>query len=630
MQQKSILKVISILLSLTLFLSVFSATASADETDEIDYATKITELAYSQKGYSEIGGYTKYGDYFGRPYIDWCGAFVAWCARQTGVPVNVIPNILSSTELRNYYAAEGRYYLSPYYDKNSTYTPKKGDIAFFTSYDGNRSKNNICHVGLVYSVTSDYVICIEGNCPNSVAERKRSYNSYLVGFASPDYPGEIATYSVGNYTTNAKLNLREEGTYGAKVIGLIPEGEKVYISAIMGSYGKTVYDGKAGWISLDYCKFESVTDNNTENDTEDKPIVNKPTNVNYTQYKLKENMFMRTGPNAGSEKVFEKTIPAGTIINVTEVSDMNWGKTTYNGKEGWVCLDWSVKYTAPEVDWLIMDVSYAQSPSQLDWVKLKSEGVKGVIIRIGARGFGNGRKVFSDVNFLEHYKAAKAAGMHIGVYFFSYALTEAEAIEEANYTLDILKINNCKLDLPVYIDMEDDAGDSKKQHASAGKKVCSAVLDSFCKTIEDAGYYAGIYCSRSFADDFVDDSVFEGRSAWIAEWGVDSCTYSGNVDMWQYTETGRLSGAGNKNIDLSRLYVDYPSKINGDLFEKGLIEPGDINCDGTVSALDSRLALRASVSLETLSSLQKKIGDIDGDSKVSSTDAREILIKSVT
>ena len=172
MQSKSILKVVSIILSLTLFLSVFSTAAAAVETEEVDYATKIADIAYSQKGYSEKGGYTKYGDYFGKPYVAWCGAFVAWCARQSGVSTKVIPNILSSTALRDYYAAQGRYHLSKYYDKNTTYTPKKGDIAFFTSYDGYRSKNNICHVGIVYAVTNDYVVCIEGNCPNSVAERK--------------------------------------------------------------------------------------------------------------------------------------------------------------------------------------------------------------------------------------------------------------------------------------------------------------------------------------------------------------------------------------------------------------------------------------------------------------------------
>lgn len=628
MQNSKILKAVSVLLTITLFLSVFTFSVSADDTEEkIDYAAKVANMAYSQRGYSEIGGYTKYGDYFGQPYVAWCGAFVAWCARQSGVSEKVIPNILSSTALRDHYAAQGRYHLSKSYDKSTTYKPKKGDIAFFTSYNGYHSKDNICHVGIVYEVTNDYVICIEGNCPNSVAERKRYFNSYLVGFASPAYPSEPATYSVGTYVTNAKLNLREDSTLGSNVLTVVPQSTDLYISSVMGSYGKTVYEGKTGWVSLDYCVFKSATKPDTGATT---PSAPETPDVDYVQYKLRANMYMRTSASASASKVFNGTIPAGTIINVTEVSDNNWGKTTYMNYEGWVCLDWSVKYTAPEVDWLVMDISYSQSPSDLDWMKLKSEGVKGVIIRIGARGYGNEKKVFSDASFLQHYKAAKAAGMYVGVYFFSYALTKAEAIEEANYTLDILKINNCKLDLPVYIDMEDDPGDSKKQHATAGKAVCSLVLDEFCKTIENAGYYAGIYCSRSFAEDFVNPSVFEGRSTWIAEWGVESCTYSGNVDMWQYTEDGRLSGAGNKDIDLNRLYVDYPSKINADLYEKGIIETGDINCDGKVTAYDSRLALRASVALEKLTSLQSKIGDINGDGKVTSADARDILIKAVS
>ena len=156
------------------------------------------------------------------------------------------------------------------------------------------------------------------------------------------------------------------------------------------------------------------------------------------------------------------------------------------------------------------------------------------------------------------------------------------------------------------------------------------VLDEFCKTIEDAGYMAGIYVSSSFAETHVKPETFEGRSSWIAEWDTDVCCYNGKVDMWQYTETGKLKGASNKKLDLNRLYVDYPALINGEKFANGLITEGDLDFDGKVSASDARLALRFSVGFDNPTSLQLKTGDIDKNSKLDSADARAILIIAVS
>ena len=100
--------------------------------------------------------------------------------------------------------------------------------------------------------------------------------------------------------------------------------------------------------------------------------------------------------------------------------------------------------------------------------------------------------------------------------------------------------------------------------------------------------------------------------------------------MWQYTENGRLKGASNKDIDLNRLYVDYPALINGERFENGLLNEGDLDFDGKLTAADSRLALRFSVSLDNPTSLQLKVGDINKNGKIDSADSREILLKAVS
>ncbi len=629
MHSKFTLRALSLVLSVVMCFGCLTVTASATETDKVNGAAAIMATASSEVGtYEGSGGYTKYGAYFGQPYIAWCGAFVSWCARTTGIPESVIPTNLSSTSMRNHFKSLGLYHLAKSW--GGSYIPKMGDIVFFTDSNPScRNQNEMSHVGLVLSATSSSVTCIEGNCPDRVRQITRDYSTYIAGFATPRYEGielenngNITTYKAGTYVTQEKMNFRE--TPGSTVIGLIEAGTTLQITAIEGVWGKTVYNGKTGWLSLEYSIYKpssESTENEEENTENTSPVT--PPSAN-TQYRVTADMNIRESYTQSSKII--GSVPEGTLVEVLEVSEDNWGKVSFGGVTGWMSLNWSVKFE-PEVDWLVIDISYSQAPSDLDWKQLKSEGVQGVIIRIGGRGSANGRKIYSDVNFLEHYKAAKAAGLYIGVYFFSYALTKAEAIEEANYTIDILKTNNCKLDLPVYIDMEDFGSD--KSHLNAGKAVCSMVLDEFCKTVENAGYFAGIYCSSSFAETHVEPSVFKNRSTWIAEWDTDVCCYNGNVDMWQYTENGKLKGASYKDIDMNRLYVDYPSLINNKYFENGLIEKGDINFDGHVSAADSRLALRYSVELEIPTSLQITVGDINEDGKISSADARDILIKSI-
>lgn len=633
MHKTIMLKALSLVLALVMCISAVPFTASADETEKVNGAAAIMATAASQVGYYEgVGGYSKYGDYFGSPYIAWCGAFVSWCARTTGIPENVIPTNLSSTAMRDYFKSLGLYYLSPAY--GGTYIPKQGDIIFFTSTDTySRSQDNITHVGLVLEANSSYITCIEGNCPDRVRQINRSYSDYIVGFATPKYEGvelesaATSTYKAGTYETKEVMNFRVAP--GSTVITTIPAGTTLQITAIEGVWGKTVYEGNTGWLSLEYSVYkpssdEPATDENeeeSENTEASTPALTPTTN---TQYRVTSDMNIRESYTESSKKI--GSVPAGTLIEVLEVSEDNWGKVSFGGVTGWMSLNWSVKFE-PEVDWLVIDISQWNAPSDLDWIQLKADGVKGVIIRIGGRGSDGSRKIYSDNSFLEHYKAAKAAGLYVGVYFFSYALTKEQAIEEAEFTIDILETNNCVLDLPVYIDMEDYGSD--KSHLNAGKAVCSMVLDEFCKVVEEAGYIAGIYCSRSFAETHVESSVFENRSTWIADWDTDVCCYNGNIDMWQYTETGKLKGTGNKDVDMNRLYVDYPALINSQKFENGLLDVGDLNFDGKVSAADSRLALRFAVSLDTPTALQIKIGDINGDGKINSADARDILITAV-
>lgn len=617
MHKKLILKTVSLLLALILCSAPLSATAGAAE---VNGAKAIVDTALSQVGtYEGSGGYSKYGDYFGSPYIAWCCAFVSWCARTTGISQSVIPTNLSCTAMRDYFKSQGLYYVSSSF--GGTYSPKQGDLIFFTSTSpGDRSQNNITHIGIVVDATSSYVTCVEGNCPDRVRKIDRQYTSYIAGYATPKYTGvstgtqtPSTTYKTGVYITNEVMNFRS--TPGGTIFCTIPANTTLTVSEIQGDWGKTTYNGRTGWLSLNYSTYQSGT-------VDDPPILpSNPTTTN--QYKVYETTRLREAATTNSDII--GSVPAGTIVEVKEKSS-NWGKITYGGVTGWMCLDWSAPYNH-EVDWLVMDISQWQSPSSLNWTKLKEAGVKGVIIRIGGRGSDGSKSVYADESFLQHYNNAKAAGMYVGVYFFSYALTKAGAVEEANFTVNTLKKYNCKLDLPVYIDMEDYGSD--KSHLYAGKATCSMVLDEFCKVIEDAGYYAGIYVSRSFAETHVDSSVFNNRSVWIAEWDTSYCTYQGNVDMWQYTETGVISGAAGK-VDLNRMYTNYPERFSNSNTQTPAVLKGDVNSDGKITASDSRLALRYSVGLEKFTAKQIAAADTDNNGSVTAADARTILKASVS
>lgn len=284
-------------------------------------------------------------------------------------------------------------------------------------------------------------------------------------------------------------------------------------------------------------------------------------------------LYVRAGAGTDYEQLGKLT--SGTKITVFEtksVNNMDWGRIIYNGKEGWVCLYYCIKETEtiktdteptyddiPEeytVNRTVVDISSFNATSSFDWDKLKASGVDGVIIRVGGT-YVRSKEIYDDSAFMTHYKNAKAAGLEVGAYFFSYALTKEKALEEAQFTINILKKNNCELTLPVFIDIED--YDTDTQHRKAGTAACDTVVNTFCDTVKAAGYFPGIYCSLDYTRTVLSASVFEGRAVWIAHWGSE-CGYMGEYHLWQYTETGTVTGYSGK-IDVSKCYVDFPSLI---------------------------------------------------------------------
>ncbi len=477
MISKHKLKILSLLLAICLSICSLPITAFAafenthKNTD--DALSDILKIAATQIGYKEgKNGYTKYGDSFGDETMDWCCAFVAWCALEAEISVNTLPQETSCTAMKNAFVEKKLYVNSV--SQGSTYIPQPGDLVFFAHTS---SKESPDHIGIVEKADNKKITVIEGNYSDKVARTSYYTNSKkIVGFATPDYLNARTSYKTGKYQTNANMNFRSSPNTLASVICVIPPSTTLEITEINGNWGYTSYDGKFGWILLEYSTFLA-------------------------------------------EQV-------------------------------------------REVNWLMVDVSKWQNPEDIDWNKLKKQGVKAAVIRIGGRGYGENRKLYTDEKFQEHYKNAKAAGLYVGAYFFSYALTKAEAQQEAQLTLKLLSQGEYELDMPVFIDIEDyvESNATDSQHIKAGKDVCSMVVNTFCDIIEDAGYYPGVYCNKSFAQDLLYPSVFENKAVWIAHYGVTQCGYAGQFDIWQYTRYGKLDGYSGY-LDLNYCYIDFPSRI---------------------------------------------------------------------
>jgi GH25 family lysozyme M1 (1,4-beta-N-acetylmuramidase) len=193
-----------------------------------------------------------------------------------------------------------------------------------------------------------------------------------------------------------------------------------------------------------------------------------------------------------------------------------------------------------------IDVSRYQG--SIDFNKVKASGIEFVMIRCGT---GYNQKACKDVKFETYYKQAKAAGLKVGTYFYSYALTENQARIEAGWVLNWIKGKT--FEYPVVYDMEE------RSQAKLGKTKISAVATAFCSTVEKAGYYVSIYSSKSWVESYYTADVLSKYDIWMAQW-ASKCTYVGDYGMWQYTSDGTVSGI-NGRVDCNISYRDYPTII---------------------------------------------------------------------
>lgn len=202
-----------------------------------------------------------------------------------------------------------------------------------------------------------------------------------------------------------------------------------------------------------------------------------------------------------------------------------------------------------KTDYLVIDVSYVQKT--VDWAKVKAAGIKGAIIRCGYRGYGSG-KLCQDDMFMTHIKGAHAAGLKVGVYFFTEGINASEGKEEATYTLNLVKKAGIPLSYPIAIDTEHiNASGVRANNLSKAKR--TEVIKAFCEEIKKQGYEPMIYASLNWFENNLDMSKLPYK-VWCAQY-YSKCQYKGEYIMWQYTSEGKVNGISGV-VDMNHCYIE--------------------------------------------------------------------------
>ena len=207
----------------------------------------------------------------------------------------------------------------------------------------------------------------------------------------------------------------------------------------------------------------------------------------------------------------------------------------------------SIAQAKEEKSMILKGIDVSVHNGSINWNQVKNDGIQFAILRAGY-----GREASQkDQCFEEYYRNAKAVGMPVGSYWYSYATSVEEARIEAQVCISIIK--GKQFEYPIYFDLEEQSA------FNTGKANCSAMVRAFCGELEKAGYFAGLYMSRSPFNSYMEEDIKTRYALWLAEYG-SQLNYSGAVGMWQKSSTGRVSGI-NGNVDMNECYIDYAGKI---------------------------------------------------------------------
>lgn len=202
-----------------------------------------------------------------------------------------------------------------------------------------------------------------------------------------------------------------------------------------------------------------------------------------------------------------------------------------------------------------IDLSYHND--KVDWDKLEASPVEFVMVRCGYRGYTEGGLV-EDERFREYAQAALDHGFKLGVYFFTQALTEEEAISEAEYVIDL--IEDYDISYPVAFDTEKvEYEDARTNQVELSREELSNICIAFCERIKEAGYYPMIYASENWIRRQLQASMLTDYDIWAPQF-LEKNDFLYDFTIWQYTEHGNAPGVdGDCDLDIS--LVDYASFV---------------------------------------------------------------------
>lgn len=190
-----------------------------------------------------------------------------------------------------------------------------------------------------------------------------------------------------------------------------------------------------------------------------------------------------------------------------------------------------------------IDVSRFQG--NIDWPAVAADGVEFAFIRVGNRGYGTGRLVEDD-QFERNIEGALAAGIHVGVYIYSQAVSEEEILEEANLVLE--KLAPYDVNCPIVFDVEKTLDASGRMNQLSLEERTNLTL-LFCQTVEAAGYKPMIYHNMEMAALMLDIETLEQYDKWFAYYNEDMY-YPYAYKIWQYSDKGKVNGISSE-VDLN-------------------------------------------------------------------------------
>lgn len=249
---------------------------------------------------------------------------------------------------------------------------------------------------------------------------------------------------------------------------------------------------------------------------------------------------LRSEPNPEPDPVADE--PVTSVQTTPSLPENSYDLSAFS------LVDGRMTYSGTQPVTTGVDVSMHQGV--IDWQAVADAGVDFAIIRVGNRGTSDGG-LSLDEYYLDNMRGALDAGLKVGVYFFSQAISVEEAREEARFVLSWLR--GFDLALPVFYDWENVAWEARTDGMDS--ITLTACAEAFCSTIAGAGYRAGLYFNQTFGYQQFDLPELQEYTFWLASYS-DVPDFKYHFDLWQYTASGSVPGIGTV-VDLNLCFSTF-------------------------------------------------------------------------